>query len=141
MGSTIFTIGYGGLEPSKFLVLLKQHSIRSVIDIRIRPNRASMGSYVLSKAPDKGIQGLLKREGISYFSFLELGNPFLDLPDWKERYKKLIDAAGRVLIERLHDTPGPICLLCAEKDPDDCHRWLLATFLQDRGQEVQHIVV
>src|SRR5947209_8318981 len=114
MDSTIFTIGYGGREPSELLALLKQHSIRSVVDIRIRPNRASMGSYVLSKAAEKGIQGLLGREGISYFSFLELGNPFLELPDWKERYKKLIDAAGDVLTERLHDTPGPICLLCAE---------------------------
>jgi uncharacterized protein (DUF488 family) len=137
----IFTIGYGGLGPSAFLQVLKDHSIKSVVDIRIWPFRSSMGSYVLSKSPDKGIQGLLAREGIAYFSFLELGNPYKGLPDEKNRYRRLVDAAGGLLTERLKDVPDPLCLLCSEKDPVQCHRAVLAEVLEHSGHEVQHIVL
>jgi uncharacterized protein (DUF488 family) len=136
----IFTIGYGGLAPSALTAALKARLVQSVVDIRIWPIRASMGSYVLSKSPEKGIQALLAREGIAYFSLLELGNPFRELQDWKERYRSLTEAAGDLLTERLMDVPDPLCLLCAEKDPEDCHRFILAELLERRGYEVQHIV-
>lgn len=137
----VFTIGYGGLGPSALVAALREHSVKSVVDIRIWPIRASMGSYVLSKSPHKGIQGLLAREDISYFSFLELGNPYKELSDWKERYQTLIGAVGGFLTERLKEVPGPLCLLCAEKDPKECHRLILAELLEQCGHEVQHIVV
>jgi hypothetical protein len=35
----IFIIGYGGLDPSAWLALLRQHGIQSVVDIRIWPTR------------------------------------------------------------------------------------------------------
>jgi uncharacterized protein (DUF488 family) len=138
----IFTIGYGGLGPSAFVQVLKEHSVESVVDIRIWPIRASMGSYILSKSPEKGIQGLLARHGIAYFSLLELGNPFFQgMPDWKNRYQRLIGAAGDFLTERLTNVPEPLCLLCSEKDPADCHRWILGDFLKERGHEVEHLIV
>src|SRR3569833_921643 len=98
----VFTIGYGGLEPSVLLSALKEWSVRSVVDIRIWPIRASMGSYMLSKSPEKVIRGLLARDGIGYFSFLELGTPYREMSDWKERYRRLIGAAGDLLTERLN---------------------------------------
>jgi uncharacterized protein (DUF488 family) len=137
----IFTIGYGGLEPSSLLAAMTEHSVRSIVDVRIWPIRASMGSYVLSKSPEKGIQGLLARSGIAYFSFLELGNPFRELADWKNQYRKLMGTAGEFLTERLKDVPEPLCMLCAEKDPEECHRWILAEFLREHGHEVEHLVV
>lgn len=136
----MFTIGYGGLWPSQFVQLMEEHAIKSVVDIRIWPIRASMGSYILSKSAEKGIQGLLAGAGIAYFSLLELGNPFKDLPDWKDRYHRLIHSAGDVLIERLRDIPGPFCLLCSEKEPEKCHRTILAEFLVQHGNEVREIV-
>jgi uncharacterized protein (DUF488 family) len=137
----IFTIGYGGLRPSQFEQVLQEHSIKSVVDIRIWPIRASMGSYIWSESAERGIRALLAGAGIAYFSLLEIGNPFKDLPDWKDRYRRLLHYAGDVLIERLRGIPGPLCLLCCEKEPKDCHRLILAELLEKRGHEVEHLVV
>ncbi len=110
---TVFTIGYGGRSKKEFLDLLNAHGIRTIVDIRLRPDRASMGIWVKAKTADKGIESWLGEAGIGYRSLVELGNVFRDLPDWQERYQRLIDAAGGVLTERLGEIRGPICLLCA----------------------------
>ncbi|MGO9107955.1 MAG: DUF488 family protein [Thermoguttaceae bacterium] len=37
--------------------------------------------------------------------------------------------------------PGLICLLCAEKCPEECHRMLIAQYLASvAGNEVEHLV-
>ena len=136
----IYTIGYGGLAPSEFVRELKERSIESVVDIRIWPIRANMGSCVMSKSVEKGIQGLLARAGNGYFSLLELGNPVKDLTDWEGRYRRPIHSAGDSVFERLQDIPDPLCLLCAEKRPEECHRSMLAEFLGQRGHDVEHLV-
>ena len=138
----IYTIGYGGRAPSEFIELLSSHGIRMVVDVRLRPDRASMGSYALAKSPEKGIQSLLNRNGIGYVSAVQLGNIFLDDHDWAAKYKELLHKAGDLLTQPLFapDLSAPICLLCAEKDPAQCHRGLIATFLECRGHATVHIM-
>ncbi len=135
----LYTIGYGGRTPDELVTALKEHSIRAVVDVRLRPDRSSMGAYVKAKDPDKGIEGLLRRAGIQYFSFVELGNLFLDFDDWQVRYPRLMEKAGDLLTERLLQVPQPFCLLCAEKAADRCHRAIIAGYLAQRGCEVEHI--
>ncbi len=135
-----YTIGYGGRLPEDFTSLLVEHGVRSVADVRIRPDRASMGSYVQARTPEKGIERLLSERGIFYRSILELGNMFLDLDDWRGPYRDLFDRAGALLVGRLADLPQPFCLLCAEKRVSECHRLVIAEFLvADRGWTVEHI--
>ena len=135
-----YTIGYGGRLPEDFASLLVQHGVRSVADVRIRPDRASMGAFVRARTPDKGIERLLSERGIFYRSILELGNMFLDLQDWRGPYRALFDRAGGLLVSRLADLPEPFCLLCAEKRVSECHREVIADFLvSDRGWKVEHI--
>jgi len=136
-----FTFGYGGMKPADFLDRLSTNGIRTVVDVRLRPDRASMGAFVKAKDAAKGIEGMLARHGIGYRSLVELGNPFLGYDDWRDRYRELIALAGDLLTARLSDVPGPFCLLCAEKRPDECHRQLIADHLsRSRGWQVEHML-
>jgi uncharacterized protein (DUF488 family) len=138
----IYTIGYGGRGPGDFVELLTSRGIRTVCDVRLRPDRASMGSYMMAKSPDKGIVALLDGAGIAHRSFIELGNVFLDFEDWRERYARLLASAGDLLSERLRQMEPPFALLCAEKRPADCHRSILADYLgRTYGYRlVEHVV-
>lgn len=134
-----FTIGYGGLKPNDLIQILKEHKIRSVVDVRLRPDRANMGAYTKAKTPDKGIEKLLNDAGIGYRSLIELGNPFVDAAeDWESRYRLLFDSAGTVLTDGLLRScatgalPLPFALLCCEKDPQHCHRRIIADYLVRR---------
>ena len=55
---------------------------------------------------------------------------------WMPRSQKL-----RLLGVTGCQVPGPICLLCAERRPEDCHRALIAQYLASvAGKEVEHLV-
>jgi uncharacterized protein (DUF488 family) len=137
---TIFTIGYGGRGKDDLLSLLKANGVKTVVDIRLRPDRASMGIWVKAKTADKGIEIWLAAAGIGYRSLVELGNVFLEFPDWQERYRRLLDSSGQLLTERLQSIPGPICLLCAEKRVGECHRQQVADYLaKHHGTAIQHL--
>lgn len=137
----IYTIGYGGRRPEELVALLCQRGVRAVCDVRLRPDRSSMGAFKLAKSPDKGIVGLLSKAGLSYVSLVELGNVFLGLDDWQHRYHRFLDLAGDLLAERLMHTEPPLALLCAEKRAEDCHRKILADYLvETKGcRTVEHI--
>lgn len=134
-----YTIGYGGRKPEDLVDLLKQKNIKTVVDVRLRPDRASIGAFKKTKESDKGIQGLLAKNGISYISLLELGNIFIEREDWQIRYQGLLEKVGELLIERLFTVHTPFCLMCAEKKAIECHRHLIANHLVSKGHEVEHI--
>ena len=136
---TFFTIGYGGRSPVDFLHLLSSAGVKTIVDVRHRPDKASMGFYCKAKTYDKGIEALLASKGIGYRSLPELGNPFLGDPDWPQLFSELIEKAGTLLTRRLSDIPSPFCLLCAEKRVAECHRRIIAEFLVARGNEATHL--
>ena len=71
---------------------------------------------------------------------MELGNVFLEYPDWQQWYEQLLQQSGDLLTTRLDEIPGPICLLCAEKRVGECHRQQVADFLaRTRGATVRHL--
>jgi uncharacterized protein (DUF488 family) len=141
----LFTIGYGGRGPQEFTALLEQHGIGTVVDVRLRPDRASMGVYAKAKSPEKGIERLLADAGIKYLSAIELGNVFMEHEDWREPYRRLLDRAGQALIDPVlrrleeQELPRPWCLMCAEKRATDCHRGLIADHLSTLGFEIEHL--
>lgn len=135
-----FTIGYGGRKPEEFTRLLAAHGVKTIVDVRLRPDKSALGSYAKAKDAEKGIAALLARAGIGYVSLPELGNLFLDYDDWPVRYEKFLEAAGPLLFERFTPVPGPICLLCAEKNVSECHRRHLASYLErNKGWTFTHI--
>lgn len=147
MNTTVFTLGYGGRAPAEFVSQLLGAGVRTVVDVRARPDRASMGAYMRVRRSDKGIEALLGAAGIGYQSLPELGNPFLDdafAGDWQHRYGQLLAAAAPLLMVRLQGlvtagTGAPLCLLCAEQDPARCHRTQIAAILEAQGIRVRHL--
>ena len=138
----VFTIGYGGRGKEDFLALLKANGVQTVVDIRLRPDRACMGIWVRARDPRQGIERLLSDAGIGYRSLIELGNVFLGYPEgeWQRRYQELLNSSGGLLTAGLTGIPDPICLLCAEKRVAECHRKQVAEFLaQYKGAEVHHL--
>jgi uncharacterized protein (DUF488 family) len=134
-----YTIGYGGRNPREFVELLKQKGVKTIVDVRLRPDRSSMGAYVKAMSPEKGIRKLLFHSHIGYFSLLELGNIFRNYEDWRERYKQLFDRAGELLTDRLNEIDTPFCLMCAEKRVENCHREVISNYLVLKGHEVEHL--
>jgi uncharacterized protein (DUF488 family) len=134
-----FTIGYGGRKPDELVAKLKDRGVTMVVDVRLRPDRASMGSFTKASTPEKGIERLLADAGLGYVALTELGNPFIGLDDWADRYRRLLRGSGDLLIERLLQVPPTFCLMCAEKKAAECHRSSLADLLVARGWNVEHI--
>jgi uncharacterized protein (DUF488 family) len=135
-----FTAGYGGRVPGAFAKMLADAGVRTVVDVRLRPDKASMGSYAKAREPEKGIAGLLATEGVGYVSLPELGNLFLDYPDWPDRYERFVALAAPVLFDRLTEVAGPVCLMCAEKRLCDCHRRHLAAHMEKtKGWTFTHL--
>ncbi len=91
----LFTIGYGGRTAQDFLDALIERHIATVVDVRLHPNHAYMGTFVKAKTPDKGIERLLASEGTKYTSDPELfGNPFIDVTDWRAPYQAHVEQHG-----------------------------------------------
>jgi uncharacterized protein (DUF488 family) len=139
----LFTIGHSNHPLGHFLGLLRRHAIVAIADVRSHP--------VSKWAPHfrkSSLSPALADHGIAY---LFLGNELGGRPEGKE----LRDADGRVDharraraddflagIERLvgFARNRPTTLMCAEEDPNRCHRRLLITpVLTERGIDVVHI--
>ena len=141
-GNTIFTIGHSTHLIGEFIELLRRHKISVVADVRSSPY--SRYNPQFNREP---LEESLKANGIGYlFLGKELG-PRVDDPgcyvNGRVKYSLLAERpAFRVGVERVVRgvERHRIALMCAEKEPLECHRTLLvAQALTARGLRVDHI--
>lgn len=143
MKSSVYTIGHSNHEITAFIGLLKQHGITALGDVRSHPYSRYVPQY--SREP---LKTALTEAGLAYvFLGKELGarsnNPAC-YRQGKVQYDRLAkepsfrEGIGRVLQGR---DRYRIALMCAEKDPLECHRALLvARKLFETGIPVNHIL-
>jgi len=140
---TVFTIGHSNHPIEAFIALLKQHGISALADVRSAPY-----SRFHPQFNKDALEKALKEQGIKYvFLGRELGARSEDRSCYENgrvRYPLLARTAlFRQGIERV--TTGAaeysIALMCAEKEPLECHRTLLvARALDELGVPIRHIL-
>jgi len=135
--SVLFTVGYEGTDIDRFVQTLKSVGVRQLADVRAVAVSRKAG---FSK---KKLAERLADEGIGYVHFVSLGDPKpgrdaarageFDL--FRSIYGKHIrtDDAQSALTE-LADTvqAEPTCLLCFERDPETCHRTIVAHMVSEK---------
>jgi uncharacterized protein (DUF488 family) len=139
----VVTIGHSNLPPERFVALLGGAAVTAIADVRSVPFSRWCPWFTA-----KPLAGLLARADIAYLSF---GDALGGRPRERTLYRDgVIDyeavaatprfQAGleRLIVEtrRLR-----VCIMCAEREPLDCHRFLLvARALAERGLVAGHIL-
>ncbi|OGT83057.1 MAG: hypothetical protein A3H91_00055 [Gammaproteobacteria bacterium RIFCSPLOWO2_02_FULL_61_13] len=141
--STIFTIGHSTHPIEAFVDLLRRHGVTALADVRSAPY-----SRFNPQFNREALEQALDANGIKYvFLGRELGARPADPALYKDgevQYDRIAQselfAAG---IERVVRGAGEftIALMCAEKEPGECHRTILISpALALRGLMVRHIL-
>ena len=138
----LFTIGHSNHPIEAFAALLQRHGITAVGDVRSHPFSRHAPQYCRDP-----LKAALARTGIAYvFLGKELGARSKD-PRCYEQGKVQYDRLARQPqfadgIRRVTEGMAQhrIALMCAEKDPLECHRTLLvARKLHETGVAMAHI--
>jgi uncharacterized protein (DUF488 family) len=157
--AAVATIGVYGFTLETFLDALREAGVRQLLDVRQR--RGVRGrEYAWANA--KRLQAALAGAGIDYRHHLELA-PTTELrelqyaedarrgegkrsrsqlaPEYAERYvREILDLADLDPVVAQMPRDGVAALLCVERDPEACHRSLIAERLRrEHGLAVTHL--
>ncbi|OIP91100.1 MAG: hypothetical protein COS57_17120 [Syntrophobacterales bacterium CG03_land_8_20_14_0_80_58_14] len=142
----VCTIGFAKKNLKAFISKLRAADVKKVVDIRLH-NTLQLAGY----AKKDDLEYVLDLVGIGYEHHPELAPTEEILDGYKKKgiswaeYERLFRA---LLAERdplknspLARQPGPICILCAEDKPTQCHRRLVAEHFTERvhGVEIRHL--
>jgi len=139
----LFSIGHSNIAEQQFLALLRGAGVTSIADVRSVPHSrfypwfsqkqlsaslaaadigyAAMGDTLGGRPRDDG----LYRDGVADYEAMAAR------PEYAAGLGRLLDAVAR----------SQVCVLCAEREPLDCHRCLLvARSVGKRGLTVGHIL-
>ena len=144
MSSTLYTIGFTRKGAERFFGLLAKAGVRSLLDIRARPDSQLAG---FARGPD--LAWFLRRLcDIEYHTVPALAPGKQLLADYRAgavdwdayatRYRAEL-APDRVQAGLAGLDLDRACLLCAEDSPAQCHRRLAAEWLQQRHPGLQLI--
>lgn len=143
MAHEVYTVGHSTHSIDRFIDLLLRNQIQVIVDVRSSPF-----SKFNPQFNRKELQESLRQEGIRYlFLGKELGarsdDPTCYVAD-KVQYDRLAKTAlFQSGLDRVIEGSNKfrVALMCAEKDPLDCHRTILvARELVRKGLAVTHIL-
>ncbi len=143
----IHTVGFAGKSAQAFFGALKRAGIKRVVDVRLRPNG---GLALFARGTDLPyfLRELCGAEYVHVPLFAPTKEILSDFrkkkTDWLEyerRFQGLLDE--RQVAEKVDRALflTTAALLCSEAKPDQCHRRLVAEYLQSHwpGVTVTHL--
>jgi uncharacterized protein (DUF488 family) len=139
----LLSIGHSNIAIEPFLAMLHNGGVTAIADVRSMPSSRRFPWF--SK---NNLARCLAGEGIAYAA---MGDALGGRPRDDSLYQDgIADYEGMALqpeflsgLDQLIDTASHarVCLMCAEREPLDCHRCLLvARSLSERGLAVGHIL-
>ncbi len=131
MTQPIFTIGYEDTTPDGLIAKLRDAGVRTLVDVRAIANSRKPG---FSK---RALAEALEGAGISYVHERALGTPgegraaaragrTAEMRRIYGRHLKGVEAQAALAALSERARREPVCLLCLEADPAQCHRTLVA---------------
>jgi len=139
-----FTIGHGNYPIDRFIIFLQNTGIDLIIDVRSSPYSRFNPHFNREK-----LEKTLKMNDINYrYMGDKIGgrysNPNLLFPDGTVNYREVQETEkfqeGINEVVSIISGGKRIALMCAEKEPERCHRFnLISPVLQSRGISVIHI--
>lgn len=147
MKETLFTIGYEKRSIDEFIAILQREAIDAVVDVR---------DVAWSHKPGfakSALRDHLAAASIEYVHAQFVGNPKRlrakggTTGQLIARYEKHLDTNETLseqfddLVEDLRHRARRIVLLCFERDPEACHRHVVAERWRrrKRGRRVEHL--
>ena len=143
----IFTIGHSDLSIEGLIQLLDGSSVKMVVDVRSNPASSRFPHFERTR-----LAVSLDEAGINYRWFRALGGHCAPsaadaihtaLPESARAYATAMNRESFGLwVEELVglSSSAVTAVLCAERDPRQCHRFLLADKIQQLGARVVHII-
>ncbi|QTA93072.1 DUF488 domain-containing protein [Desulfonema magnum] len=143
----LFTIGFTKKSAEKFFTTLNQAGVKRVVDVRLN-NVSQLAAFA-------------KRDDLCYFLKTICNIDYIHIPklapnkdildeykknkgDWSVYEKQFLSLMSERKIEK--NMSGNLkhgdCLLCSEHDPLQCHRRLVAEYLNEkwRNIEIMHLM-
>ncbi|MBQ4023051.1 MAG: DUF488 domain-containing protein [Prevotella sp.] len=142
---TIFTIGFTKKSAEQFFQLLRDNNVKKLVDVRIN-NSSQLAGFAKGKdldffvreichipyqhltdfAPTKELLDKWHKQEVNWSEYEAIYTSMLKARDVLRKYGiKQFDQA---------------CFLCSEETPENCHRRLLAEYLQEHSPEEVRIV-
>jgi uncharacterized protein (DUF488 family) len=129
--ATIYTIGHGARGVGELIAILKDAGIETLFDVRAYP--ASRRNPQFSR---ERLERSLAEAGIAYdWQGKALGG-YRKVPYAEHMHTTLFREAAGVVAAR----PERSCIMCAESNPEDCHRLHIAEWLVRNGHRVVHLL-
>jgi uncharacterized protein (DUF488 family) len=140
----LLTIGHSNLSADAFMALVQGAGVTAIADVRSVPFSRRFPWFSGPK-----LAARLQGAELAYLPFGDvLGgrpkDPALYCEGVADYEKMAVSAPFRAGLDRLGEAMGRfrLCLMCAEREPLDCHRCLLvARALAERGTRLGHVLV
>lgn len=140
----IFTIGYSGFEIEDFIRVLKSFSVNCVIDVRSIPFSKMFSAYNREELEIKLNENDILYRNYSYeFGARQSEEKFFsnNIFDFEKFMKSEQFLTGIEKVSKGIKKGYNFVLMCAEKDPINCHRSIMvAKGFYDNQYEVIHII-
>jgi uncharacterized protein (DUF488 family) len=143
----LWTIGHGNRSIEELIAMLTEAGIATLVDVRARPHS--------TRHPQFNEESLREASGqaniVYHWAGRHLGGkraPQLNSPHsaLDEGRRGFADHMGTEVFQRAVSqvvnlaARGPTAMLCAERDPQQCHRALIADYLLLQGMRVVHLI-